>query len=91
MPRAVSCVEDHVRRRRIRYECHYERKRQVETLLKLRNREDSFVMRAAQRGCRVTPVRHLELTEQGISADGSFDFAVIAEAAKKGQVVTVKI
>lgn len=55
-----------------------EDKREEETLLKLRNREDAFVTRVAQRGIRVTPMRQSELTAQKVSSDGPFDFAVIA-------------
>jgi hypothetical protein len=49
-----------------------------ETLLKLRNREDSFVARAAKKGVKVMPIRHSDLTEERVRVDGPFDFVVIA-------------
>lgn len=47
-------------------------------LLKLRNREDVFVTRAAQHGAKVTPMRHSEITEDKLKLIGAFDFVVIA-------------
>lgn len=55
-----------------------EERREQETLLKLRNREDSFVTRIATRGVKVTPMRHSEVTAEKIQADGPFDFVVVA-------------
>lgn len=55
-----------------------EETRQMESLLKLRLRQDSFVARTPNLGSKVTPLRSTELTEEKIRADGPFDFVVIA-------------
>lgn len=53
-------------------------KNEHDTLLKLRNREDAFVARAAQKGIKITPVLHSELTEERIKSDGPFDLVAVA-------------
>ena len=54
-----------------------EKTREHETLLKLRNREDSFVARTAKKGVRITPMLHSDVTEEKMKADGPFDFVVV--------------
>jgi hypothetical protein len=55
-----------------------EEKQKHETLLKLRNREDSFIARAAKKGMKITPMRHSDVTEEKMKTVDPVDVVVVA-------------